>query len=227
MLSAVQSHQGNVSSPVRPHAAWPGITDRRHTLQCPDCGAATQAEWPPEMPTGSFGPRTEAVVAFLTGRLGASHRDVVEAMETLHGLELGLGSVAAIEQRVSESLTGPVAAAQQYVEQQLTHHVDETGWREETKHCWLWVHATTAVTVFRILAGRGKAQAQEVIGQQFRGVVNTDRYNAYHWIDPRKRQICSRPLKTRLPGDERAWRRVGADRLGAAGADEETLPLLP
>src|SRR5205814_4975344 len=94
---------------------------RRHTLKCPDCGAATQAEWPEDMPKGSFGPRAEAMIAFLTGRLGASHRDVVEAMGTLHGLELGLGSVAAIEQRVSASLAGPVAAAQQYVEQQSLH----------------------------------------------------------------------------------------------------------
>ena len=62
---------------------------RRHTLTCPGCGTATQAEWPQEMPRGSFGPRTEARAAFLTGRLGASHRDVIEAMETLPGLELG------------------------------------------------------------------------------------------------------------------------------------------
>jgi transposase len=77
---------------------------RRHTLRCSNCGAETQADWPAEMPRGSFGPRAEAIVAFLTGRLGCSHRDVVEAMETLHGLELGLGSVAAIEQRVSTAM---------------------------------------------------------------------------------------------------------------------------
>jgi transposase len=52
------------------------------------------------------------------------------------------------------------------------------------------VHATETVTVFRLLAGRGKVQAQSVVGEQFKDVVNTDRYNAYHWIDPYRRQLC-------------------------------------
>src|SRR5262249_26022623 len=36
---------------------------RRHTLRCSHCGAATQADWPEEMPRTSFGPRAEAIVA--------------------------------------------------------------------------------------------------------------------------------------------------------------------
>lgn len=151
---------------------------------------STQAEWPAEMPRGGFGPRAEAIIVFLTGRLGCSHRDVVEAMETLHGLELGLGSVAAIEQRMSIALAEPVKAAQQYVTQQLNHHVDETSWREKNKLAWLWVHATEAVTVFHLFSRRGKEQAQTVVGEPFKGVVNTDRYNAYHWINPYQRQLC-------------------------------------
>jgi transposase len=110
---------------------------RRHTLHCANCGVATQADWPAAMTRGSFGPRAEAIVAFLTGRLGCSHRDVVEAMATLHGLELGLGTVAGLEQRVSDALAEPVKAAQQYVMQQPSHHVDETGWREGKKRNWL------------------------------------------------------------------------------------------
>jgi transposase len=163
---------------------------RRHTLCCAHCGAATPADWSTEMPGGSFGPRTEAIVAFLTGRLSCSQREVVEALATLYGLELGLGTVAAIERRVSTALAEPIKAAQQYVTQQPSHHVDETVWREGKKRHWLWVHATEAVTVFRLCAGRGKVQAQSIIGEQVRGVVNTDRYSAYHWLDPYQRQLC-------------------------------------
>ncbi len=66
---------------------------RRHTLTCLSCGTTNQASWPAEMATGSFGPRTQAIVAYLTGRLHASHRDVVEAMEVLYGVNLSLGTV--------------------------------------------------------------------------------------------------------------------------------------
>ena len=71
---------------------------RQHTLPCVACGAQTAAAWPTQVPVGSFGPRVQAVVGYLTGRLGLSHRDVIETLEALHGLELGLGTVAAIQQ---------------------------------------------------------------------------------------------------------------------------------
>jgi len=168
---------------------------RQHTLDCPHCGAQTRAAWPEEMLSGCFGPRAQAVVGYLTGRLGLSHRDVVEAMETLHGLGLGLGSISAIQQQVSEALEQPVMTARQYVHQQPVNHVDETGWPEGDKQKWLWINATPEVTVFRILIGRGRAEAREVIGRGFSGIVNTDRYAAYHWVDEYRRQMCWAHLK--------------------------------
>src|SRR5215216_7948146 len=60
---------------------------RRHTIRCQSCGAANRADWPKQMPTGSFGPRTQALVAYLSGRLHMSHREVSEAMEVLHGVK--------------------------------------------------------------------------------------------------------------------------------------------
>ena len=149
---------------------------RQHRLTCLACGAVTAGRWPNEMPQGSFGPRAQAVIAYLTGRLGLSHRDVTESLKVLHGLELGLGSISAIEQRVSTALEQPVETAQKFAIQQSVHHVDETGWPEGEKNKWLWIHATPQVTVFKVRTGRGKKDAQEVLGLKFKGVVNTDRY---------------------------------------------------
>jgi transposase len=168
---------------------------RQHRLSCPACGEVTAAEWPAEMPRGSFGPRALAVVGYLTGRLGLSHRDVVEAMAALHGLSLGLGSVAAIQTQVSLALEQPVRTARQYVHQQPVNQVDETGWPEGDKQKWMWIDATPQVTVFRILAGRGQAQAKEVIGKGYQGIINTDRYPGYHWMDAHRRQLCWAHLK--------------------------------
>jgi hypothetical protein len=57
---------------------------RRHSLRCLACGEINQADWPGDMPRGSFGPRAQAIDAYLTARLTASHRDMAEAMEVLH-----------------------------------------------------------------------------------------------------------------------------------------------
>ncbi len=55
----------------------PVVTEyRRHCLWCVACGARPQAAWPATMPAGSFGPRVQAPVGYLTGRSGASQREV-------------------------------------------------------------------------------------------------------------------------------------------------------
>lgn len=74
---------------------------RRHTLCCERCGVKTEAEWGEEVPSGSFGARLQATIAYFTGRLGLSHRDCVEALSVLHGAEVSLGSVSAIQRQVS------------------------------------------------------------------------------------------------------------------------------
>jgi transposase len=62
----------------------PVVTEyRRQCLRCVVCGARTQAAWPTTMPKGSFGPRVQATVGYLTGRSGASQRAVQDSLATL------------------------------------------------------------------------------------------------------------------------------------------------
>ncbi|HYY57701.1 MAG TPA: IS66 family transposase [Pyrinomonadaceae bacterium] len=163
---------------------------RRHILCCLACGAKNQAQWPKQMPKGSFGPRAQGIISYLTGRLGVSHRDTAEVLEVLHGLRMSPGSVSAMQQRVSRALAEPVAAAQQFVQQQQSQYVDETGWLQSGQQKWLWVNATRDVTVFKVLPGRRTRDAQEIISKSARGVVTTDRYGAYNWLRERRRQLC-------------------------------------
>ena len=168
---------------------------RQHRLTCLACGAVNTADWPADLPTGSFGPRVQAVVGYLTGRLNLSHRDAVEALQSLHGLPLSLGSVAALQRQVSAALGVVVETAQTFVKQQATHCVDETSWREQAQRTWLWVNATPQVTAFHLLAGRGQRQAQTVLGPRVTGTITSDRYSAYQWVPARQRQLCWAHLK--------------------------------
>jgi transposase len=168
---------------------------RRHSLRCLACDAVNRVDWPEDMPAGSFGPRAQAVVAYLTGRLAASHRDVTEVMEVLFGMKMSLGSVSALQRRVSQSLAAEVEHAKQFVENQLSQNVDETTWPEAHKAKWLWVNATADVTVYHLLEGRASKQAKQVICEQAKGVIGTDRFGAYNWLPARRRQICWAHLK--------------------------------
>lgn len=163
---------------------------RRHTLRCSTCGIDNRAAWPEDVPRGAFGPRAQAVVTYLTGRLGASHRDVTEAMAVLYGMEVSTGSVSAIQRQVSEALRAPVEEAFHFVRQQKSQYVDETGSRECGRLKWLWVNATRDVTAFKVLDGRGANEAERMIAADADGIITTDRYGAYNWLSSRRRQLC-------------------------------------
>jgi transposase len=179
-------HQVTEVPPVRPV-----VTEyRRHTLTCPDCGTATTADWPAGMPAGSFGPRVAATVAYLTGRCGVSQRDAQELLATLYQVEVGLGSIAALEAQVSEALAAPVAAAQTFVQEQSVVNADETSWSEQTRRCWLWTAVSALVTVFLLRPSRSGASAQELLGRDFAGIVGSDRYCGYSWLATTQRQVC-------------------------------------
>jgi transposase len=174
----------------------PLVTEyRRHCLWCVACGVSTQATWPATMPMGSFGPRVQATVGYLTGRIGASQREVQDIFATLYQLEVSVGGIGALEQAVSTALATPVAEVKKYVQRQPTRNADETSWREKGKRRWLWISVTPLVTIFRLLQTRGTAGAKELLGEVVWGIIGTDHYAGYHWIDPHQRQLCWAHLK--------------------------------
>ena len=174
----------------------PVVTEyRRHCLWCVACGARTQAAWPTTMPVGSFGPRVQATVGYLTGRIGASQREVHEIFATLYQADVSVGSIGALERVVSAALAIPVAEVQTYVQRQPVRNADETSWCEKGKRRWLWISVTPLVTIFRLLKTRGAAGAKELLAEVVWGIIGSDHYAGYHWIDPRQRQLCWAHLK--------------------------------
>jgi transposase len=180
---------------------------QKHSLTCLVCGTNNHAEWPEDMPRGSFGERVQAMTGYMGGRLGISQRDMKEMLETVFHLEIGLGSISAQEQRVSDALEQPMDNALKYVQQQTSKNMDETSWHQLTKLCWLWVCVTPCVTVFQIFKTRGSDEAKKMLGEDFVGILGSDRYSSYNWIDPEKRQICWAHLKR----DFQAWVERGGE----------------
>ncbi len=156
---------------------------------------------------GSFGERLQGLIGYLGGRFGVSQRDMAEMLETVFHLEMGLGSIPTQQQRLSQALKQPVEAAQKYVQTQQAVNLDETGWHELMKNIWLWVCTTPSVTVFRLFQGRGSSGAAELLGENYAGIVGSDRYSAYNWIDALHRQVCWAHLKR----DFQTWLERGGE----------------
>ncbi len=154
----------------------PLVTEyRRPRLGGGAWGATTPAAWPVTLPSGRFGPGLQATVGYLTGRVGMSQREGHEVWAAVCQTAVSGGSIAALAQAVRTALAVPVVAAAPYGQRQPVRTAAETGWREQGKRGWVWIRPTARVTVVRGLAPRGAARAKARLGEDFWGVVGTDR----------------------------------------------------
>ncbi len=67
---------------------------------------------------------------------------------------------------------------------------DETGWREGGYSVWLWVFTNRSETVYSIQPGRGYAEASEVLGEGFVGVLVADGWAPYQKFEEATHQTC-------------------------------------
>jgi len=163
---------------------------RLHTLACKTCVTETRAKLPEGVPQGGFGPRFQSQVSILSGKYHLSKRETVGILDDFYSVDLGLGSVPKLEKRTSAAIAPAVEEARAYVRTQPTAHQDETGWREGCKKAWLWVLATKYVSVFLVDLHRSAEVAKNMLGVDFKGILTTDRWSAYNWLDNRYRQLC-------------------------------------
>jgi transposase len=78
----------------------------------------------------------------------------------------------------------------QALRQEPVVHADETSWSEGSGRAWLWVAVTGTMALVFIRARRGAAVARELLGAAFAGILCTDRWSAYEWVDVARRQLC-------------------------------------
>jgi transposase len=163
---------------------------RRHEVACPCCGHKTRAVYDEqEIPVSPFGPRLMGVVALLTGVYHVSRRSAAKLLSDLVGIPISLGAVSAVEARVSDAVEPPVAEAWQRVEGASIKHTDGTTWLKAGTVLALWTIASTAATVFKIVADGSRATLAPLYGA-LRGILVSDRATALAFWAMERRQIC-------------------------------------
>ena len=172
--------------PLRPYIK----ETRRHEVTCPCCGHKTRAAYDDQdIPASPFGPRLMSMVALLTGVYHVSRRSAAKLLSDLVGVPISLGAVSAVEARVSAAVEAPVAEAWQRVEGAPVKHTDGTTWLKAGATLALWTIASTAATVFKIVADGSRATLAPLYGA-LRGILVSDRAAALAFWAMERRQIC-------------------------------------
>jgi transposase len=166
-----------------------------HARTCPCCGEVTHAPIPQEFSAHSCGPLLSATITYLTGCQRLSKRAVEEVVENVFAVPIALGTVCALEQEMSAALEPAHTAALEVVKEAEVKAVDETSWKQAGQKRWLWLAATTQVTVFLIRVGRGLPSLAALLGNKVKGILCSDRWSVYQRWPVLQRQVCWAHLK--------------------------------
>ena len=183
---AAKRYQWIEVPPLRPYLK----EIRRHAVTCLCCGHKTRAAYSEqEIPASPFGPRLMGMISLLTGVYHVSRRRAAKLLSDLVGVPISLGAVSAVEARVSEAVEPAVAEAWRRVEGAPVKHTDGTTWLKAGAVLALWTIASTAATVFKIVADGSRATLAPLYGA-LRGILVSDRATALSFWAMERRQIC-------------------------------------
>jgi transposase len=197
-----------------PRIATVVIEHQCHRVRCPACGTKRSGELPSEVAQSAFGPRFQAAVATLAVRNRVSRRDTVELCEELFGARISTGTVDRVLARTADALELPYLELVKALRRSGRLNIDETGWRLKGQRRTLWGAFTEKIAVYRICENRHEDRARELLGDSA-AIVTSDRWWAYNYLPPGRRQICWSHLQRDFTAQAEAG---GAEReLGQAG----------
>jgi transposase len=161
---------------------------RRMRVRC-ECGACTLAGLPAGVPAGAFGPGVASAAATMcAARIG--RRESVRVFSDLFGLTISLASLQALLEQSAIALHDPYLEILHALDSEPVRGADETSWPQAGKGQWLSVSTSEKMALFQIAKRRDRDAAIALLGEAPDGVIVTDRYAVYLFLDDTQRQMC-------------------------------------
>ena len=167
----------------------PIITEyQQHRLGCPCCGVSTTATLPDGVPKGQTGPRLVAFTALLMAYFRQSKRRTALFLEALCNIPCSASLTVKLQNITTKALRGCYEQMRQALPRSDAVAMDETPAKEANQKAWLWAAVTKQFTLFHISDSRAADVAKKLLGEDFSGIVTSDRYGGYDWIN--RQQLC-------------------------------------
>jgi len=101
-----------------------------HEYRCSTCGETVWADLPPGAREGQlFGPRLQALMAYMKGSLHASYTGLEAFCREVLDINVARSHLCNTIARVSDALAAPYEELAQHIPAEPVLHVDESGWR--------------------------------------------------------------------------------------------------
>lgn len=136
-----------------------------------------------------FGIEIILTLAFLHYWVGVSLDNAREIMRFFTGLELSKSQADSLLSQLAADWDEQYDTIAEIIAISMIVYIDETGWKVGKHSCYTWAFSTAKCVLFRCGVGRGKAEAEKVLGKLFSGIGVTDDYAAYKSLFS-EHQLC-------------------------------------
>jgi transposase len=137
-----------------------------------------------------LGPTVVSWSAVLNKTCGLSYGKIVRLFGELLGLQVARSSLCRALARLARRAAPTYEKLKEVMAGSPVVYPDETGWRIGGRSAWLWVFTNQRQTVYQIAPGRGFAEAQEVLGADYSGVIVADGWAPYRRFEAALYQTC-------------------------------------
>jgi transposase len=138
---------------------------------------------------GRMGVRLSSLIAYLRTVLRVPIRQIQVYLATLHQLKISAGEIVEVLHRLSRQMQPQVATLKAAIRASPAVQADETGWREDGKNGYIWSMSTPEVRYYEYHHSRGHEVVEQLLGEDFEGVLGSDFYAAYN-VYPGLHQRC-------------------------------------
>lgn len=170
---------------------------QRYTCICRGCGETQIADWSDEIVPGQdIGIRLQAFLGWINNYGHLPYEKQQEMLWELGQIEIGLGTLVATNQRITQAIEPTVSELSNWIKQtQPNVHVDETPWPVKGIKEWLWVVANSEFCLFTAADSRSRAELEAILGTEYTGVLSSDDFSVYNGYPVFAQQKCLAHLR--------------------------------
>lgn len=154
---------------------------------CKNCGKITA---PMDLPQdGNFGKNLLAQTAIIRYEDRLPIRKTANTLNRQYGLALAHTSILNIIQRVVQKVRAKYYELALNIRNAFNVCIDETGIKVFGKQFWIWIFTTATDTFFVIRKSRHCKIVDEVLGENFEGIINCDGWQAYKTYKTKNKKV--------------------------------------
>jgi transposase len=187
------------------------VTEHRiYRYDCKTCDKIVEAPVTDALPKSTIGLRTLVLTSWLHYGLGITVPKILRLINTTAQFKVTAGGLFQAWHRLADILKSLYDDLGQQAKESRVLYADETGWRVNGVTHWLHCVCNQFLAFYDIERSRGSPVILKLLGEFFGGILVSDFWSAYNFINAFAKQKCLVHLfrelvKTSLLNSSRAW----------------------